>query len=1786
MKNLYLLSFLLLSATILLGQSSIATIGAGTNAGLTNDNAGPIYRSSASSAFDFSQHYYLFTAAELMAAGMTPGSTITSIAWEKTNAFGTVATNTASSLKIYAKNTFTSPSATWSSSNFATQSAGSTLVYSNSAQIIPTSTGYITLTFQTPFLWTGSSLEIGVSWDCSLFAGNPTTGGFSWRRDPTPNQCFGGSSSSNTISMVLQNNRPLTAIGYTPAPNCTAAPSLINITSSSTTIACAGGQITLNALATPSAPNYTYQWESSADNITFTPIANATNSLYTTNINNSTYFRIKAACGTNVTTSSATQITVSSLPIQIVGNNKWTENFDNLTTLGSNNFPSCWTKENGDWLTANASHNTNHDPLSAPNYLLQQFSATNEWIWSPMFDLKKDTTYQFGFMLVGDGYAGWQLDVGVNKASNSIGATILNNPLITPTTTTSTTYQYFNQRFTPTTNGTYSFGLRLNATPVPSYLGFDNFSCEIFRPVAPSCVAPILPTNNATSVCSNGVQFSWEADTKATAYDLYLGTTAASMSLVTTTASTSHAITTTLSNNTTYFWKIVPKNTYGLAIGCTTNTFTTANAPCPCDPNYTTGKTFGDLIANIAIGGTTLANNSGLAQTNPAYTFFSPSLGANYTASLSAGTTYTVSISIGSWGSQGVAAWIDYNDDGIFSLSERIGYTNGTIGTGTGGTPIPADHTTTFPISLSCNPPAGGHRMRIRSVYSTNGINIDPCLTYGYGETEDYVITILPAPACPQPSFLTGTRPLTNAWNSHQIDWTIGCSETEWDIFVQTAGLAAPSITTTPTVMGATTHPYILSGLNQTTNYEYWVRAVCNNVTNVRSVWSGPFSFTTAAPAPDCPTLNTPLNGASNVSLNMPLAWTAATTGLPTTSYDVYWGTSSNLTTAVSFSQSATSYITNPTYNTTYYWQIRPINGTGQNTACPIYSYKTDTLKAPDCPIKSTPANGTTLSYTTPTFSWSNVVGATNYSLYVSTITPVALTTVNLVTNTSATSYQLFSSNLLKANTTYYWTVVANNTKGASLNCGEFLLNIDSLRVPDCPVKSAPSNGAVLTITNPTITWASTVGALDYSIYVSTITPVSLTAANFVTSTNATSYKLSSPNHLNPNTTYYWTVVANNVKGVSTNCSEFSYKTGTNLDYCMPTFNSFACSNGDAIARIQLNTLDNQSGAGCPGGATGYSDYRPNPALTTTLNAGTNYNCVLWAAQYSENYSVWIDFNDNGVFETTERVGYSTTTAAGSGNVGMIGGSVTFQLTIPCNAISGKHTMRVRCAFSTPGISISPCGPGNGSTNGYGEVEDYYVTIAPPPPCPAPNNMDAITTASTATLSWIKGCNETTWDVHVGIAGIGLPTMGTVSNPALSNTTLSLSNLIPGTYYEFWVRAVCGVGNTSTWNGPFTFITKPANDNPCDAQNLILNAPAFCQNTTAATVSTEETNSNLSTIYTASALNNTVWFKFTPTVTKTYNLTINYGNFNSNLKRTWTTIYTANGMCTSNLSFTQIMASDANNSLLSRTISTPTLTAGITYFLLVEGFTSDYGNFCIQISDDIPKIEAKVFLNQVNTNTLLMDRYVSTLSGSFPLTDPYGVVGAFNGNFTHKNRQNSPTIAPAILAKTGADAIVDWVFVELRQGTSGATSVIRTEAALIQADGDIVGMDGIANLSFPNLPAGAYYIAIRHRNHLGFRTSNTYTINQNTLPLNFTNGTLSVWGNSPLIQLNATTYAMVAADANSDGSIDAFDTILWETQNGAFDNYSNHADYNMDGSVDAFDSILWELHNGKFEELN
>ncbi len=252
-------------------------------------------------------------------------------------------------------------------------------------------------------------------------------------------------------------------------------------------------------------------------------------------------------------------------------------------------------------------------------------------------------------------------------------------------------------------------------------------------------------------------------------------------------------------------------------------------------------------------------------------------------------------------------------------------------------------------------------------------------------------------------------------------------------------------------------------------------------------------------------------------------------------------------------------------------------------------------------------------------------------------------------------------------------------------------------------------------------------------------------------------------------------------------------ETPTNC-YCTPTSTS-GCSFGDLIARVQLNTLDNNSGAAC---LAFYNNYTTNPALTTTLQSGITYSCIITAGAYSQAYAVWIDYNDDGVFSTPgERLGFTATAVPA-------GGTASFNVTLACNPPLGVHRMRVRSAWDVPvpGANITPCG----IPTDYGEVEDYLVTVTAAVPCPAPSNLAvSASTGSSATLGWNAGCVETAWNVQYGAVGF---TLGTGTTIAVSTTpTTTITGLTPGANYHAYVQADCAGNGTSSWVGPLTFST-------------------------------------------------------------------------------------------------------------------------------------------------------------------------------------------------------------------------------------------------------------------------------------------------------------------------------------------------------------------------------------------
>ncbi|HEY0977987.1 MAG TPA: zinc-dependent metalloprotease family protein [Flavobacteriales bacterium] len=153
----------------------------------------------------------------------------------------------------------------------------------------------------------------------------------------------------------------------------------------------------------------------------------------------------------------------------------------------------------------------------------------------------------------------------------------------------------------------------------------------------------------------------------------------------------------------------------------------------------------------------------------------------------------------------------------------------------------------------------------------------------------------------------------------------------------------------------------------------------------------------------------------------------------------------------------------------------------------------------------------------------------------------------------------------------------------------------------------------------------------------------------------------------------------------------------------------------------------------------------------------------------------------------------------------------------------------------------------------------------------------------------------------------------------------------------------------------------------------------------------------------------------------------------------------------------------------------------------------------------VVRLGAKVFLDgPYEVATGRMADGLRTL-GPVPTTEPYTALG-----FSQAAGGGGETVAPAVLAVTGDNAVVDWIRLELRSATT-PTTVLATRQALLQRDGDIVDVDGTSAVSF-GVGGGNYHVAVRHRNHLGCMTSAAMSLSGTITTLDFTASAMATFG--------------------------------------------------------------------------
>lgn len=147
--------------------------------------------------------------------------------------------------------------------------------------------------------------------------------------------------------------------------------------------------------------------------------------------------------------------------------------------------------------------------------------------------------------------------------------------------------------------------------------------------------------------------------------------------------------------------------------------------------------------------------------------------------------------------------------------------------------------------------------------------------------------------------------------------------------------------------------------------------------------------------------------------------------------------------------------------------------------------------------------------------------------------------------------------------------------------------------------------------------------------------------------------------------------------------------------------------------------------------------------------------------------------------------------------------------------------------------------------------------------------------------------------------------------------------------------------------------------------------------------------------------------------------------------------------------------------------------------------------------------------------------------GLLPLSEPYTAIGL------PPSVGDASNTSTAVLAEEGNDAIVDWIAMELRSANARTTTVARA-IGLVQRDGDVVGVDGTGPLVF-RVPEGEYYLAVRHRNHLGVITAAPVSIGCAAIPVDLTNAS-ALFGVEASKPINGV-EVLWAGDVTTDGQV-------------------------------------------------
>ena len=454
--------------------------------------------------------------------------------------------------------------------------------------------------------------------------------------------------------------------------------------------------------------------------------------------------------------------------------------------------------------------------------------------------------------------------------------------------------------------------------------------------------------------------------------------------------------------------------------------------------------------------------------------------------------------------------------------------------------------------------------------------------------------------------------------------------------------------------------------------------------------------------------------------------------------------------------------------------------------------------------------------------------------------------------------------------------------------------------------------------------------------------------------------------------------------------------------------------------------------------------------------------------------------------------------------------------------------------------------------NNYTSGGIYTHTSTNVSGCMNTDTLQLIINSSTHSSVAVSSCDAYTWSGNTYTQSGNYTNTGINASGCMNADTLHLT--INNSTHTSAAAIVCDsyswLGNTFTHSGVYTQTFMNANG--ClnsDTLYLTINNSVV----TNASASSCDTYSWLGTTYTTGGVYTHTSNTASGCLQTDYlQLVINSGN-NSAMSITVSGCYTwnvtgATYTSTGVYTVTQLNASGCiNTSLLNLTIL-----PGV--YLNAKAFLS--GPYVI--ADGLMHDSLRV-----NNLIPMTEPYTAAPYGKMPIGDAGG-----------------ESISSQALETTGNDAMVDWVFLELRSAAN-PSNVVANRRALIQRDGDIVSTDGVSPVYFSTTNAGSYFVCVKHRNHIGIMSY---------AALNFTGCTVTsidltdaspVYTNPAILtaprKIAGSVYALWSGDANNNKNVkynglsNDKDRILLTVgagnQNNTLSPVYRMEDLNMDGKV-------------------